>query len=218
MEPPAGEGMEPLRDERAKILRAIKPMSPERVVRGQFTGYRNEAGVASDSAVETYIAVQLEIDSWRWQGVPFYIRAGKCLPVTATEVVVELKAPPMQVFDRVCVERPNYVRFRLGPDRIAIAIGARAKKHGDAMQGEEIELFVADVRPDETLAYERLIGDALKGDGTLFARRDGIESAWRAVEPLLRDVKPVEFYEPGSWGPPSADGFVPKPGYWKNPV
>jgi glucose-6-phosphate 1-dehydrogenase len=218
MEPPTGTGAEPLRDERAKVMRAIRPLANEHIVRGQFDGYRNEAGVAPESQVETYIAVQLYIDSWRWQGVPFYIRTGKCLPVTATEVVVELKPPPQRIFDLVDGEHPNYLRFRLGPGRVSIALGARAKLHGERMEGQEVELFATDAQGDEMSAYERLISDALKGDGTLFARGDGIESAWRVVDGVLNTTKPVHPYVPGSWGPVEADAFVPPPGKWRVPV
>jgi glucose-6-phosphate 1-dehydrogenase len=217
MEPPTGKGAEPLRDERAKILRAIRPLSSEDLIRGQFDGYRQEPGVAADSQVETYVAVELYIDSWRWQGVPFYIRTGKCLPVTATEVIVELKPPPQKIFDYIGDEHPNYLRFRLGPGRVAIALGARAKMHGEAMRGQEVELFAANVQGDEMSAYERLISDALKGDGTLFARGDGIESAWRIVDGVLNTDKPVHHYPPGSWGPIIADPFLPLPGRWRNP-
>lgn len=218
MEPPTGTGAEPLRDERAKVMRAIRPLANEHIVRGQFEGYRNEAGVAPDSQVETYIAVQLYIDSWRWQGVPFYIRTGKCLPMTATEVVVELKPPPQRIFDLVDGEHPNYLRFRLGPGRVSIALGARAKLHGERMEGQEVELFATDAQGDEMSAYERLISDALKGDGTLFARGDGIASAWRVVDGVLNTDKPVHPYKPGSWGPAEADAFVPSPGKWRVPV
>ncbi|MGC3982969.1 MAG: glucose-6-phosphate dehydrogenase [Steroidobacteraceae bacterium] len=218
MEPPVGQGTEPLRDERAKVMRAIRPLSSDDLIRGQFEGYRQEAGVAADSQVETYVAVELYIDSWRWQGVPFYIRAGKCLPVTATEVVVELKPPPQRIFDYIGDEHPNYLRFRLGPDRVAIALGARAKVFGETMQGQEVELFAANTQNDELTAYERLIGDALKGDGTLFARGDSIESAWRVVDGVLNADKPVHMYEPGSWGPSVADPFLPLPGKWRNPA
>lgn len=217
MEPPTGKGAEALRDERAKVMRAIRPMSADDLIRGQFSGYRQEAGVAADSQVETYVAVELYVDSWRWQGVPFYIRTGKCLPVTATEVVVELKPPPHRIFDYIGDNHPNYLRFRLGPDRVAIALGARAKRHGETMQGEEVELFAANTQNDEMSAYERLINDALKGDGTLFARGDGIESAWRVVDGVLSSNKPVHPYEPGSWGPTIADPFLPLPGHWRNP-
>jgi glucose-6-phosphate 1-dehydrogenase len=218
MEPPAGTGAEPLRDERAKVLRAMRRLSSSRVVRGQFRGYRQEKGVAPDSRVETFAAVELYIDSWRWQGVPFFIRTGKCLPVTATEVMVELKSPPQKVFDHVEDEDSNYYRFRLGPDRISIALGARTKRPGETMRGEEIELFVCNGHGDEMLPYERLIGDALRGDGTLFARRDGVESAWRIVDPVLASPGTVHEYTPGTWGPPIANAFLPPPATWHNPA
>jgi len=217
MEPPAGKGAEPLRDERSKVLRALRPLNADHVIRGQYKGYREVEGVAADSQVETFVAVELYLDSWRWQGVPFYIRAGKCLPVTATEVVVELKAPPQRVFDYIEDDRPNYFRFRLGPDQVSIAIGARAKAAGERMRGEEVELFVCNSHGDEMLAYERLLGDAMKGDSTLFSRRDGIESAWRVVDPVLNLDKPVHEYDPGSWGPTIADPFLPLPARWHNP-
>lgn len=217
MEPPAGSGAEPLRDERAKVLRAMRSLAPDRVVRGQYSGYRDEEGVARDSRVETFATLELYIDSWRWQGVPFFLRTGKKLPVTATEVLVELRQPPQQVFDRVD-DRPNYLRFRLGPDRISIALGARTKLAGEAMRGEEIELFVCNAHADEMPAYERLLGDALKGDGSLFARRDSIESAWRVLEPVLEAPQPVHEYAAGSWGPAIASAFLPAPARWHNPV
>lgn len=217
MEPPTGMGGEPLRDERAKVLRGIRPLSADRIIRGQFKGYRAEAGVAADSNVETFVALELYVDTWRWQGVPFYIRTGKCLPVTATEVVVELKTPPLGIFDYVADDDPNYFRFRLGPQNIAIAVGARAKQAGEEMRGKEIELLVCHRQNDEMSAYERLISDAVKGDSALFARRDGIESAWRVVESVLGIDKPLHEYRPGSWGPTIADPFLPLPARWRNP-
>lgn len=217
MEPPVGKGAEPLRDERAKVMRALRPLNSEHMVRGQYAGYRQVEGVAPDSQVETFVAVELYLDSWRWQGVPFYIRAGKYLPVTATEVVVELKQPPQPVFDRIGDDRPNYFRFRLGPDRISIGVGARAKMPGETMRGRELELSVCNNQGDEMLAYERLLGDAMEGDGTLFSRRDGIESAWRVVDPVLHTDKPVHLYERGSWGPIIADPFMPLPARWHDP-
>jgi glucose-6-phosphate 1-dehydrogenase len=218
MEPPAGVGADSLRDERSKVLRAMRPLSSQRVVRGQFRGYREEEGVALDSQVETFAAVELYIDSWRWQGVPFFVRTGKCLPVTATEVLVELKAPPQKVFDHVEEDQSNYYRFRLGPDQISIAVGARTKQAGESMLGREVELFVCNSDIEQMLPYERLIGDALRGDGTLFARRDGIESAWRVIDPALQHPRPVHAYAPGTWGPPIANAFLPPPGNWHNPA
>lgn len=217
MEPPAGHGAEPLRDERAKVMRALRPLSADRIVRGQYAGYRETDGVAPNSQVETFLAVELYLDSWRWQGVPFYIRAGKHLPVTATEVLVELKQPPQNVFDQLADDRPNYFRFRLGPQRVSIGVGARAKAPGDAMRGRHLELAVCNDQNDEVLAYERLLGDAMEGDGTLFSRRDGIESAWRAVEPVLHAEQPVHEYQRGSWGPAIADTFLPLPARWHDP-
>lgn len=218
MEPPSGAGAAALRDERAKVMRALKPLQVDQLIRGQYAGYRQVPGVAPDSVVETFVAIELYLDSWRWQGVPFYIRAGKCLPVTATEVVVELKPPPQRVFDYIGDDHPNYLRFRLGPEQIAITLGARAKAPGERMRGAEVELSVCDNRNDEMLAYERLLGDALNGDSTLFSRRDGIEAAWRAVEPVLHTSKPVHEYAPGTWGPAIAEPFLPRPARWRNPA
>ncbi len=217
MEPPAGGGAESLRDERAKVLRAMLPLAPERVVRGQFTGYRAEPGVAPDSQVETYAAVEVYIDSWRWEGVPFFIRAGKCMPVTATEVFVELKPPPQKVFDEVLHDQSNYYRFRLGPGNLVIALGARTKQPGEQMRGEEIELSVCNSHADEMLPYERLISDALKGDGSLFARRDSVEHAWRVVDPLLSKPASLHEYAPGTWGPEAANALPASESGWHNP-
>ena len=176
MEPPINGTGEALRDEKVKVLKAIRPLDAAHLVRGQYRGYRQEDGVARDSDVETYAALRLSIDSWRWSGVPFFVRAGKCLPVTATEVVVDLKAPPARVFEDFAADPPNHLRFRLGPD-VAIALGARAKRPGTAMAGRAVELFVSQQEGDEMEAYERLIGDALAGDSALFARQDEVEAA-----------------------------------------
>jgi glucose-6-phosphate 1-dehydrogenase len=218
MEPPAGQGAEAMRDERAKILRAMRPLGADSIVRGQYEGYRDEDGVASDSTVETYAAVRLDIDSWRWAGVPFFIRAGKRLPVTATEVLVELRQPPQDVFGEGNWPGSNYVRFRLGPDRVAIAIGARSKKAGPELAGSPVELYVCNQQPEEVSAYERLIGDAMKGDASLFARQDGVESAWRIVDGALDGESSVYPYEPGSWGPAEADSIIAGTGEWNPPL
>lgn len=194
MEPPVGAGGEALRDERVKAFKGIRPLTGKSLVRGQFLGYREEAGVRQDLPVETFASMQLHIDSWRWEGVPFFIRAGKCLPVTATEVLVRLKYPPQRLFDHTRSGPPNYVRFRLGPDRVAIAVGARAKRPGEQMTGEDIELYVCRQQGDEQGAYERLIGDAMEGDASLFARQDGVEEAWRIVDPILKMPTPVFEY------------------------
>ena len=215
LEAPAGGGGDVLRDERAKLLRAIRPLQPRDVVRGQYAGYRNEDGVAARSSVETFVALRLAIDSWRWEGVPFWIRAGKRLPVTATEVHVALKRPPLRVFDGAA-SMPNYFRFRLGPDRQAIALGARVKRPGERMRGDNVELYASDERAGEMQPYERLIGDALRGDPTLFARRDGVESAWRIVDPVLAHPPRLQPYRTLSWGPAAADSLLGRT-RWQNP-
>jgi len=216
MEPPVNAGGEALRDEKVKVLKAIRPLTPDKVVRGQFRGYRDEPGVDRQSHVETFAALQLQIDSWRWAGVPFYLRAGKSLPITATEVVVDLHPPPAHVFGDSGPERPNYLRFRLGPET-AIALGAHAKRPGPAMQGRDVELFVDQQVKDEAEAYERLIGAAVIGDTSLFARQDEVESAWAVVDPILGlDSQPYE-YVPGTWGPQAADPLVAGQCSWHNP-
>jgi glucose-6-phosphate 1-dehydrogenase len=216
MEPPVNATGESLRDEKVKVLKAIRPLSPKEVVRGQFAGYRREEGVAKDSHVETFAALRLQIDSWRWSGVPFYLRAGKSLPVTATEVVVEMRRPPARVFGDASPEQPNYLRFRLSPDT-AIALGAHAKRPGPAMQGRDVELFVDQRDPDEAEAYERLIGAAMIGDTSLFARQDEVEAAWAVVEPVLSvDSVPFE-YTAGTWGPKESDDVIKGDCSWHNP-
>ncbi|HTY49918.1 MAG TPA: glucose-6-phosphate dehydrogenase, partial [Steroidobacteraceae bacterium] len=216
MEPPLSGDGEALRDEKVKVFRAMRPLSPAQLVRGQFRGYRQEPGVAPDSNVETYAAVRLAIDSWRWSGVPFYIRAGKRLPVTATEVVAELRPAPARVFGHLPEVQPNYLRFRVGPDT-AIALGAHAKAPGEAMQGREVELFVDQKQPEEMDAYERLIGDALAGDSTLFAREDEVEAAWAVVDPVLDVRAPVIEYDAGSWGPAEAADLIDGACAWHDP-
>jgi glucose-6-phosphate 1-dehydrogenase len=216
MEPPVNTQGEALRDEKVKVLRAIRPVIAAEMVRGQYQGYRKEKGVAPDSKVETYAALTLHIDSWRWSGVPFYLRAGKCLPVTATEVVVELKSAPANVFGDLGPEQPNHVRFRVGPD-VAIALGAHIKKPGPAMAGENVELYVAQAQGDNMDAYELLISAALIGDTVHFAREDEVEAAWAIFDPILASkTAPVE-YLPGSWGPPQADDLIKGPCGWHNP-
>jgi glucose-6-phosphate 1-dehydrogenase len=216
MEPPINAGSESLRDEKVKVLKAIRPLTAQKVVRGQFAGYRQEKGVAPDSRVETYAALRLDIDSWRWSGVPFYLRAGKCLPVTATEVVVDLRPPPARVFGDLGPEQPNYLRFRLGPET-AIALGAHAKRPGPTMHGRDVELFVDSQQEDQADAYERLVGAALIGDTTLFARQDEVEAAWGIVDPILSNDSEPNEYIPGSWGPKVADDLIEGPCNWHNP-
>ena len=217
MEPPVNGTGEALRDEKVKVLKAIRPLDAAHLVRGQYRGYRQEKGVAPESNVETYAALRLSIDSWRWSGVPFYVRAGKCLPVAATEVVVDLKAPPAKVFEDSAAEPPDHLRFRLGPD-VAIALGARAKRPGTSMIGRPIELFISQSEGDEMEAYERLIGDAMNGDSSLFARQDEVEVAWGIVDPILNAKgTPVNEYAVGSWGPKVADDLIDGECSWHDP-
>ncbi|HEY2863942.1 MAG TPA: glucose-6-phosphate dehydrogenase [Casimicrobiaceae bacterium] len=218
MEPPYSPRAEAQRDEKVKLLRAIRPIVPADIVRGQYRSYRAEPGVAQDSQVETFAAMRLHVDSWRWSGVPFLIRAGKRMPVTATEVVVELTRPPQIVVDEALPPGSNYVRFRLGPDRVAIAIGVRSKAPGTALVGRGLELYCCNEQDQTMDAYERLIGDALRGDAALFARQDAVEAAWRIVEPVLGDAIPVAEYEDGSWGPPQADALIALFGRWRAPL
>jgi glucose-6-phosphate 1-dehydrogenase len=215
MEPPPLVGSDAIRDEKVKVFRSIRPLSSEDLVRGQFRGYREEEGVAPDSRVETFAAVRLWIDSWRWEGVPFLIRAGKCLATTATEVLVKLRRPPI---GKLCPDETNYIRFRLGPE-VEIAIGARVKKPGEQMSSEPSELrFVDEPEGDEMDAYERLLGDAMNGDAALFARQDGVEAQWAIVEPILGTATPLHEYEPGSWGPSEAAGLAAGSGGWHCPA
>jgi glucose-6-phosphate 1-dehydrogenase len=218
MDPPAGRGADALRDEKSRILNAIEPLTRSSVVRGQYRGYRQVAGVAPDSTVETFAAVHLTVDTWRWAGVPFYIRAGKCLAVTAAEALVELRRPPQAIFEDVQPSHPNHVRFRISP-LVETAIAARAKLPGEALVGEEVELLATQHPGDEMAPYERLLGDAMRGDPLLFAREDAVEAAWRVVDPILGNVTPLHPYEPGTWGPPEADALIADggDGGWHNP-
>ena len=217
MEAPSSTYAEAIRDEQAKVLRTIRPMSAENVTRGQFRGYRDEPGVAKDSQVPTYAALRLHVDSWRWAGVPFYVRAGKNLSVTTTEMFIEFKLPPQVVFAEAVPSMGNHVRFRLNP-QVAIAIGARAKRPGEGMGGLPVELSVVEHPLEGRLGdYERLLGDAIAGDSTLFARQDVVEAAWAIVDPLIKNPGPVFEYEPGSWGPPQADRLVSDVGGWNTP-
>jgi glucose-6-phosphate 1-dehydrogenase len=211
MEAPSSTYAEAIHDEQAQILRNVRPLSAENTVLGQFKGYRKEAGVVPDSRVPTYAACHLFIDSWRWHQVPFYVRAGKCLQATSTEVLVRLRAAPPVVFKESLPKDGNYVRFRLSPT-VAIAIGARAKRPGEGMTGEPVELSVVEGLEEGTGGrldpYERLIGDAMVGDSTLFARQDVVEATWSIVEPILRQPSPVHEYDCGSWGPREAESLL----------
>jgi glucose-6-phosphate 1-dehydrogenase len=219
MEAPIAHGLDALRDEKQRALRASRPLVPKDVVRGQFRGYRNEAGVAPNSDVETYAALKMYIDTWRWAGVPFYIRTGKELPVTATEVFVRLKRPPQNVFDPVAPGDANYLRFCLSPD-VSISLGVRAKTPGEAMAGKQVELTMHEAAGDEMLPYERLLGDAMRGDQTLFVREDSVEASWNIVDPILPGVgeaTPAREYDPNTWGPAEADAIIADDGGWHNP-
>jgi glucose-6-phosphate 1-dehydrogenase len=216
MEPPIRTDSESIRDEKVKVLKAIDCVTPDNLVRGQFRGYRSEKGVAAESKVETFVALRLYIDSWRWQGVPFYIRAGKRLPITCTEVMVRLRQPPtmFQGFNL----GPNYCRFRISPD-IMIAMGANVIAKGQETQCEMAEMLGMRLpSADEMDAYERVLGDAMHGDATLFAREDYVEEAWRIVDPVLKNGSPVYEYEPGTWGPPETETRVSPLGGWQNPA
>jgi len=216
MEPPVRTDSETIRDEKVKVLKAIPPLEANELVRGQFRGYRQEKGVGPDSKVETFAALRLEVDSWRWKGVPFYIRAGKNLPVTCTEVLGRFRKPPTVI--RESALSRNYLRFRISPE-MTIAVGMTVMAPGDVMKGEMVEMVASrHPRPGEMEAYERVLGDAMAGDRTLFAREDYVEEAWRIVDPVLRKGTPVYEYEPNTWGPHEVDQHVSPPGGWHNPT
>jgi glucose-6-phosphate 1-dehydrogenase len=217
MDAPIGRAPDAVRDEKLRIFNAMRPLVSAEVVRGQFQGYRNEKGVAPDSRVETYAALRLTIETWRWAGVPFYIRTGKRLATTATEVVVELRQPPQILFDDSPPYQSNYFRFRISPD-VLIALATRVKQPGEAMVGEAAELIARQCSSDEMTPYERLLGDALRGDGSLFTRGDCVEAAWRVVDPILAKVAPIIEYQPGTWGPPEAERIMTNDDCWHNPV
>jgi len=215
MEAPARTDSESIRDEKVKVLKAMETVAPDDLVRGQFRGYTKEPGVAPDSKVETFAAVKLHVDSWRWQDVPFYIRAGKNLPVTCTEVLVRLKRPP-KIFP-TCTAPANHMRFRVSPD-VVIALGTTVMDVGERNIGRQVELTMSHhPGADEPEAYERVLTDAMDGDPTLFARQDYVEEAWRIVDPVLAAGTPVYPYDPGQWGPPEAQRLAPKDG-WDDPV
>ncbi|HEX4052414.1 MAG TPA: glucose-6-phosphate dehydrogenase [Steroidobacteraceae bacterium] len=216
MDPPLHGSPSALRDEKSRVLRAIRPLDAQSVVRGQYHGYRHTDGVAEDSQVETYAAVRLFVDSWRWADVPFYIRAGKCLPVTATEVVVEFRRPPREAFGELVPSLSSHLRLRLSGE-VVIALGMRVKVPGERMAGEDVELIVTRSPAEEMTPYERLLGDAMRGDLSLFARQDAIEAQWSVVDPVLGDATPVHEYACGSWGPHEAVRLIETDDGWLNP-
>ncbi|MEA2543721.1 MAG: glucose-6-phosphate 1-dehydrogenase [Acidobacteriaceae bacterium] len=216
MEPPVRTDSESIRDEKVKVLKAIPPLEANNLVRGQFHGYRQENGVAPDSKVETFAALRLEVDSWRWKGVPFYLRAGKNLPVTCTEVIARFRKPPTVVPESALSQ--NHLRFRISPE-MTIAIGTTVMAPGEVLKGETVEMVASrHPRPDEMEAYERVLGDAMAGDATLFARQDYVEEAWRIVDPALKAGTPVYEYEKGAWGPSEVGQRVLPAGGWHDPI
>jgi glucose-6-phosphate 1-dehydrogenase len=219
MEPPSYRGFGAVHGETAEVLRAMRPLAADDLVRGQYAGYRKEPGVARDSDVETFCALRLYIDSWRWAGVPWYLRSGKYLAATAAEVMVELKPPPQRLFADSApgAGRANYVRFRLSPSS-AVALAARVKRVGEEFVGDQRELYLLDEQPDREAPYERLLGDAMEGNGALFTREDAVEAAWAVVQPVLVKHGPVRPYRRGSWGPREADALAAVDGGWHNPV
>ena len=214
MDPPTGEDHEASRDQKAALLRAVRPLDASSIVRGQYRGYRAVPGVEPDSQVETYVAVKLFVDSWRWAGVPIYIRAGKCLPVTTAEVLVDFQPPPRAVFEQA--PAVGHIRARLSPD-VCMAMGLRIKRPGEKMIGEPVELTLSEHAASLLPPYQRLLGDAMRGDGELFGREDIVDAQWRVVQPILFDPPPVAEYEPGTWGPEAADALIGSDGPWRNP-
>jgi glucose-6-phosphate 1-dehydrogenase len=216
MDPPTGHEPEAMQAEKLRLFRAMRPLDPKDVVRGQFKGYRDEPGVAKDSQIETFAALRLQIDTWRWADVPFYIRAGKCLPISATEVTVTLKRPPLSIFDPNEDMPRNYFRLRLSPE-VVISEGALVKRNGEQMHGEPVELVARHHSGIEKSPYERLLGDAIRGDTSLFTQDDCVEAAWRVVDPVLTAPQPVLQYEPGTWGPPASTRIVNDGDAWHDP-
>src|ERR1700731_68985 len=209
MDAPVGHESQAMQTEKLRLFRAMRPVDPKEVVRGQFRGYRSENGVAKDSQMETFAAMRLHIDTWRWADVPFYIRTGKCLPISATEVIVNLRSPPLAIFDASAAMPTNYYRLRLSPE-VVIGTGALVKRNGEDMRGERSELIARHQSQTEKSPYERLLGDAIRGDPSLFTQDETVEAAWRVVDPVLRDPLPVVEYEPGSWGPDLATDVAPR--------
>jgi glucose-6-phosphate 1-dehydrogenase len=217
MDPPTGEEHDAVRDRKSELLRAIRPLTANSIVRGQYAGYRAVPGVAPSSLVETYVAVKLEIDSWRWAGVPIFVRAGKMLPVTCTEAFIEFKRPPIESFGEIVSATSAHMRIRVSPD-MSIGMGVRVKTPGERMVGHDLELLVHRQAANDIPPYERLLGDASRGNSELFSRQDIIEAQWRIVEPVLGSASPLYQYDPGSWGPGEAEQLIEGYGPWVNPV
>ena len=218
MEPPTYRGFGAVHGETADVFQAMRPLKSGDLVRGQYAGYRKEPGVARRSDVETFCALRLYIDSWRWEGVPWYLRSGKCLAGTAAEVIVQLKPPPQRLFadSAPMAGRANYLRFRLSPNS-AVALAARVKRAGKEYVGDQRELYLCDERPGEEAPYERLLRDAMAGNGALFTREDALEAAWAVVDPVLKNHHRVRLYRRNSWGPKQADALIAADGSWHNP-
>src|SRR5271163_4190673 len=217
MDPPVGHEPEAMKAEKLRIFKAMRPLDPHEVVRGQFRGYRDEKGVAAQSQVETFVALRLHIDTWRWAGVPFYIRTGKCLPITATEVRVTLRSPPLAIFDASDAMPANYFRLRLSPE-VVISTGALVKRNGEEMHGEPVELVARHNTQTEKSPYERLLSDAIRGDRSLFTQDDSVEAAWRVIDPILTMSPPVVKYDQGTWGPAAATSIVDGDDTWHDPT
>jgi len=217
MDPPTGEDHDAERDQKAALLKAVRPLAPDAIVRGQYNGYKSVPGVAPGSTVETFVAIKLFIDSWRWAGVPIYIRAGKVMPVTCMQAFVEFKRPPQETFHEIVPSSSSHVRIRVSPD-ICIGLGVRVKVPGERMTGIDLELDLKSHATDEMPPYERLLGDAMRGNGELFARQDLVEAQWRVVQPVLDSVTPAYSYEPGTWGPAESNQLIGGDGPWVDPV
>jgi glucose-6-phosphate 1-dehydrogenase len=216
MDPPRSDKADAVRDARAQLLKAVRPMTPQDLIRGQYVGYLDEKGVKPGSTTETFFAARIFIDNWRWAGVPIYIRSGKHLPVTCTEVRIRFRRPPQEIFEEVVPSTSSYVRIRISPD-IVFAMGVRVKKPGDRMMGEDVELLFSEQPDAQMPPYERLLGDALKGNDSLFSREDLVTAQWEVVDPILGDVTPVYPYEQGTWGPGEAEGLIGRDAPWINP-
>jgi glucose-6-phosphate 1-dehydrogenase len=217
MEPPSYQGFGAIHNEKAKVFEAMRRLQPIDVISGQYIGYKREAGVAKNSHTDTFCAARVHIDSWRWQGVPWYLRAGKCLAETVAEVVVELKSPPQALFDDAVRSAPNYLRFRIAPNS-ALALAVRVKRCGKEFVGEQRELFLLDEQAGADSPYERLLSDALAGDGALFTREDAVEAAWQVVDGVLDTPGKLHLYQPGSWGPKQANALISADGHWRDPI